>query len=236
MVALGGGLILMCEVPLYTRTRARASTADAVPFRPYPEYDRANFYPWSPCPPRRARPGPGPHTTGWRPVASWRQNWRRMRQMDRREPCALPPRLRVRRERVRVQGYLTYKKTPPPRTLPRGRQCKLAGRQCKSAGRKCKLAGRKCKLAGRKCKLAGRKCKSAGRKCKLAGRKCILAGKVRVTFWSDVMRHTQDSPAQILVRANIAHIRLSRPDSGPSEYGTHKTVKARFWSEQKWHT
>ena len=27
----------------------------------YPEYSRANSYPWSPFPPRRARPGPGPH-------------------------------------------------------------------------------------------------------------------------------------------------------------------------------
>ena len=31
------------------------------PLRPYPEYSRANPYPWSPFPPRRARPGPGPH-------------------------------------------------------------------------------------------------------------------------------------------------------------------------------
>jgi len=30
--------------------------------RPYPEYSRANSYPWSPFPPRRARPGPGAHT------------------------------------------------------------------------------------------------------------------------------------------------------------------------------
>jgi len=29
--------------------------------RPYPEHSRANSYPWSPFPPRRARPGPGPH-------------------------------------------------------------------------------------------------------------------------------------------------------------------------------
>jgi len=29
--------------------------------RPYPEYSRANSYPWSPFPPRRARPGSGPH-------------------------------------------------------------------------------------------------------------------------------------------------------------------------------
>ena len=29
---------------------------------PYPEYSRANSYPWSPFPPRRARPGPGPRT------------------------------------------------------------------------------------------------------------------------------------------------------------------------------
>ena len=27
-----------------------------------PLYSRANYYPWSPFPPRRARPGPGPHT------------------------------------------------------------------------------------------------------------------------------------------------------------------------------
>ena len=29
--------------------------------RPCPEDSRANSYPWSPFPPRRARPGPGPH-------------------------------------------------------------------------------------------------------------------------------------------------------------------------------
>ena len=29
--------------------------------RPYLESSRANSYPWSPFPPRRARPGPGPH-------------------------------------------------------------------------------------------------------------------------------------------------------------------------------
>ena len=29
---------------------------------PYPEYSRANFHHWSPFPPERARPGPGPHT------------------------------------------------------------------------------------------------------------------------------------------------------------------------------
>ena len=28
---------------------------------PYLEYSRANSYPWIPFPPRRARPGPGPH-------------------------------------------------------------------------------------------------------------------------------------------------------------------------------
>ena len=28
---------------------------------PYPAYSLANSYPWSPFPPRRARPGPGPH-------------------------------------------------------------------------------------------------------------------------------------------------------------------------------
>jgi len=30
--------------------------------RTYPEYSRANSYPWCFFPPRRARPGPGPHT------------------------------------------------------------------------------------------------------------------------------------------------------------------------------
>ena len=29
--------------------------------RPYPESSRANSYPWSPFPPRRARPGPSPY-------------------------------------------------------------------------------------------------------------------------------------------------------------------------------
>ena len=36
--------------------------ADTGPYASYPEYSRANSYPWSPSPPRRARPGPGPHT------------------------------------------------------------------------------------------------------------------------------------------------------------------------------
>jgi len=41
--------------------------------RPYPEYSRANSYPCSPSPPRRARPRPGPHSrqephVGRRPV------------------------------------------------------------------------------------------------------------------------------------------------------------------------
>ena len=39
-----------------------------------------------------------------------------------------------------------------------------------------------------------------------------------------------------MVRVKMAHIRKSRPDSGPSEYGTHKTVKAKFWSERIWYT
>jgi len=30
----------------------------------YPEYSRANSYPWSPFTPRRAHTGPGPHTVG----------------------------------------------------------------------------------------------------------------------------------------------------------------------------
>jgi len=29
--------------------------------RPHPDYSRANSYPLSPFPPRRTRPGPGPH-------------------------------------------------------------------------------------------------------------------------------------------------------------------------------
>ena len=33
------------------------------PLRPWPEYSRANSYPWSPFPPRRARPGPGLYPT-----------------------------------------------------------------------------------------------------------------------------------------------------------------------------
>jgi len=32
-----------------------------VPLRSYPKYSRAKSYPWSPFPPRRARPGPGRH-------------------------------------------------------------------------------------------------------------------------------------------------------------------------------
>ena len=44
-------------------THAERRTAQVtVTLRPYPEYSRANSYPWSPPPPRRARPGPGPHT------------------------------------------------------------------------------------------------------------------------------------------------------------------------------
>ena len=53
--------------------------------RPYPEYSRANSYPWSPFPPRRARPGPGPHRGCMAPVRSrdprgggvWRARWQR---------------------------------------------------------------------------------------------------------------------------------------------------------------
>ena len=38
-----------------------------------PEYCRANSYPWSSFPPRRARPGPGPHSTGgwWQGSLQW---------------------------------------------------------------------------------------------------------------------------------------------------------------------
>jgi len=44
-------------------THAERRTAQVtVTLRPYPEYSRANSYPWSPPPPRRARPGPGPHS------------------------------------------------------------------------------------------------------------------------------------------------------------------------------
>ena len=53
--------------------------------RPYPEYCRANFYPWSSFPSRRARPGPGPHT--------------------HRRHCSASP---------QVQGYLAHKKRRPP--------------------------------------------------------------------------------------------------------------------------
>ena len=34
----------------------------AFALRPYPKYSRANSYHWSHFPPRRARPGPGPHS------------------------------------------------------------------------------------------------------------------------------------------------------------------------------
>ena len=33
----------------------------------------------------------------------------------------------------------------------------------------------------------------------------------------------------------MVHMGQSRPDSGPSEYGTHKTVKPRYWSDGIWH-
>ena len=36
--------------------------AGCEPYASYPEYSRANSYPWSPFPPRRARSGPGPHS------------------------------------------------------------------------------------------------------------------------------------------------------------------------------
>ena len=39
---------------------------------PYPEYSRS--YLWSPFPPRRARPGPGPHTT--LPLSEWEVGYR----------------------------------------------------------------------------------------------------------------------------------------------------------------
>ena len=40
-------------------------------YRPHPEYSRANSYPWSPFSPRRARPGPGPHTPSRVVVGMW---------------------------------------------------------------------------------------------------------------------------------------------------------------------
>jgi len=38
------------------------ASEDQGPYASYPEYSRANSYPWSPFPPRRAHPGPGPYT------------------------------------------------------------------------------------------------------------------------------------------------------------------------------
>jgi hypothetical protein len=38
-----------------------ASTFSRQDPKPYPESSRADSYPWSPFPSRRARPGPGPH-------------------------------------------------------------------------------------------------------------------------------------------------------------------------------
>ena len=55
---------LACRVLFQTSRGARQTSAGARqgPLRPYSEYSRANSYPWRPFPPRRARPGPGPHT------------------------------------------------------------------------------------------------------------------------------------------------------------------------------
>jgi len=43
-------------------TQVRADPEDKGPCASYPEYSRANSYPWSPFPPRWARAGPGPHS------------------------------------------------------------------------------------------------------------------------------------------------------------------------------
>ena len=54
----------MSEVPLYTTGGgdAGALLQEYWQVRPHPEYSRANSYPWSPFPLRRARPRPGRHT------------------------------------------------------------------------------------------------------------------------------------------------------------------------------
>ena len=51
--------------------------------RPYPEYSRANSYPWSPFHPRRARPGPGPHKVGGWQAHGERQQGRLLDKTDR---------------------------------------------------------------------------------------------------------------------------------------------------------
>ena len=53
-----------------TSRLSRKNTLSATPQAHHalspPEYSRAYLYPWSPFPPRRARPGPGPHMA-WLP-------------------------------------------------------------------------------------------------------------------------------------------------------------------------
>ena len=75
----------MSEVPLYPPTPShslRGERADLRedrnigPYASYPECSRANFYPWSPFPLRRAHLGPGPHKTlieGGK--SAWRRSW-----------------------------------------------------------------------------------------------------------------------------------------------------------------
>ena len=46
----------------HMRTKADKAVGGSLPVRPYPEYSRDNSYSWSPFLPRRARPGPGPHS------------------------------------------------------------------------------------------------------------------------------------------------------------------------------
>ena len=45
----------------YLQLAGRQGRFHPATLRPYPEYSRANSYPSSPFPPRRARPGPDPH-------------------------------------------------------------------------------------------------------------------------------------------------------------------------------
>ena len=72
-----GGTDPSFKLHLYPQL-VRAECEDWVlegPLRPYPEYSRANSYPWSPSPSRRSRPGPGLHKTspsrGAYPVRIW---------------------------------------------------------------------------------------------------------------------------------------------------------------------
>ena len=99
-LAAGDGFQLDPSVP---------SLSEAVPPRAYPEYSRANSYPWSPFPPRRARPGPGQLCPSVPPLLLGRES----------ESESGSERARERREKIyRLRVFRPRTATPPPWGTP----------------------------------------------------------------------------------------------------------------------